>query len=63
LKDFDVNDMTKIKRPPSSIESESLTPAQFLPSAMLSWRAPIMTRRQPAEPRPESPRSAGPATG
>lgn len=53
-----MNDVTKIKLPPSGIESESPTPVQFLPSAMLSWRAPIMPRREPAKPRPESLRNA-----
>ena len=53
-----MKDVTKIKLPPSSIESESPTPVQFLPSAMLSWRAPIMLRREPAKPQPESLRNA-----
>jgi hypothetical protein len=53
-----VNDLTKIKPLLPSIESESLTPVQFLPSEMLAWRAPIMTRRRPAEPRPEPARKA-----
>ena len=54
-----MTEFTKIKLTPSSIESESPTPVQFLPSAMLSWRAPIMVRREPAQPRPESLRNAG----
>ena len=54
-----MNDLTKIKPPLPRIESESPTPVQFLPSAMLSWRAPIMVRREPAQPRPESLRNAG----
>ncbi len=53
-----MKDFSKIKLPAKSIESDSLTPAQFLPSAMLSWRAPIMSRREPAEPRPEPRRDA-----
>ncbi len=56
-----MNDITQIKLPSSSIESESPTPVQFLPSAMLSWRAPIMPRREPAERRPASPGTAGAA--
>ncbi len=48
----------KIELPATRIESDGVTPVQFLPSEMLSWRAPIMTRRQPAEPRPEPARKA-----
>jgi hypothetical protein len=58
LKDLDVKDFPKIKLPPAIIESESKTPVQFLPSTMLSWRAPIIVRRNPAELLPETPRDA-----
>jgi hypothetical protein len=58
VKDRDVKEFPKIKPPPASIESESKTPVQFLPSTMLSWRAPIIVRRNPAELRPEPPRDA-----
>ncbi len=58
VKDRDMNDVPKIKSPPAGIESESKTPVQFLPSTMLSWRAPIIVRRNPAELLPETPRDA-----
>jgi hypothetical protein len=53
-----VKDFPKIKSPPAGIESESKTPVQFLPSTMLSWRAPIIVRRNPAERLQETPREA-----
>jgi hypothetical protein len=54
-----VKDFPKIKLPESSIESEGPTPVQFLPSAMLSWRAPSTMLGKMIEQRPEPPQNSG----
>ena len=55
--------LKKIEQAKTSIESENPTPVQFLPSAMLSWRAPIILRRQASEPQPEQLRETCAAAG
>ncbi len=48
-----MKNLPKFELPPTLIESEGPTPVQFLPSALLAWRAPGMARRQPVGPRLE----------